>query len=68
VLEQAVLHIDFFGLVAGEGGVEAGEQAGFLEKGQLIAIEEISASSSSQGPYQYARCMALSTGAGLAKR
>ena len=41
VLQHAVLDVDLFRLVAGEGEVEAGEHAGGLERGEFLAVEEI---------------------------
>lgn len=38
---HALLDVDFFGLVSGEGEVEAGEDAGGLECGEFVAVEEI---------------------------
>jgi hypothetical protein len=35
------LDINLFGLVAGEGEVEAGQDAGGLERGEFVAVEEI---------------------------
>ncbi len=38
---HAVLHVDFLGLVAGEGGVEPGEEALGLHLGELFFVEEV---------------------------
>ena len=40
-LEHAVLNVDFFLLIAGERGVEAGEETIALERFQFVAIEEV---------------------------
>jgi hypothetical protein len=40
-VEHQVLHVDLVDLVAGEGGVDAGEQPVFAEGAQLLAIEVV---------------------------
>src|SRR5690606_13480325 len=40
-LAHAVLHVELVGLVAGKGGVDAGEQAGFLPGADLVLIKVV---------------------------